>query len=91
MAFALVFPGQGSQFVGMGVDLANNFTAAKKVFQEVDDSLKQSLFKIISDGPESDLMLTENTQPALMAVSMAFVSVLNQESGYPIVAKSTIL
>ncbi len=91
MAFALVFPGQGSQFVGMGVDLANNFTAAKKVFQEVDDSLKQSLFKIISDGPENDLMLTENTQPALMAVSMAFISVLNQESGYPIVAKSSIL
>ena len=75
---AFIFPGQGSQFVGMGKDLAEAFPAAREVFQEIDDTLNQKLSKIMFEGPESDLNLTENTQPALMAVSMAVVRVLSQ-------------
>lgn len=73
---AFVFPGQGSQSVGMGKELAEAFPAAKLVFEEVDDALKQKLSKIIFEGPDTELNLTENTQPALMAVSMAVVRVL---------------
>ena len=71
MSTAFIFPGQGSQSVGMGKDLYDNFTEAKEVFQEVDDALSVNLSKIIFEGPDTDLNLTENTQPALMAVSMA--------------------
>lgn len=81
MKNAFVFPGQGSQFVGMGKDLAENFAAAREVFQEVDEVLKQNLFNLMSNGPEQELMLTANTQPALMAVSMAVVRVLEKEFG----------
>ncbi len=78
MTTAFVFPGQGSQAVGMGRDLAEAFPEARLVFQEVDDALGQHLFKIMSDGPDDLLTLTENAQPALMAVSMAVVRVLEQ-------------
>jgi len=75
---AFVFPGQGSQFVGMGKDLAEAFPVAREVFQEVDDVLNQKLSKIMFEGAESDLNLTENTQPALMAVSVAVARILQQ-------------
>ncbi len=76
MTRAFIFPGQGSQFVGMGKDLAEAFPEAKHTFQEVDDALGQNLSKIIFEGQEGDLNLTENTQPALMAMSMAVMNVL---------------
>lgn len=79
MASALVFPGQGSQFVGMGKDLADAFTVAREVFLEVDDALNENLSALMFDGDAQDLMLTQNAQPALMAVSMAVVRVLQQE------------
>lgn len=81
MSRALIFPGQGSQFIGMGKDLFENFSDAKEVFQEVNDSLSQDLTGIMFGGPESDLNLTENTQPALMAVSMAVIRVLQKQGG----------
>ena len=81
MATAFVFPGQGSQAIGMGKALFDNFAAAKAVFAEVDDALGQKLSDIIWNGPEVDLTLTENAQPALMAVSMAALFVLEAEYG----------
>jgi [acyl-carrier-protein] S-malonyltransferase len=75
---AFVFPGQGSQFIGMGKDLAEAFPVAREVFQEVDDTLGQNLSRITWEGAEADLNLTENTQPALMAVSMAVARILEQ-------------
>ena len=81
MKNAFVFPGQGSQFVGMGKDLAETFASAREVFQEVDDTLHQNLFDLMVNGPEQELTLTANTQPALMAVSMAIVRVLEKEFG----------
>ncbi len=81
MTFALIFPGQGSQAVGMGGDLADAFPVAKHVFQEVDDALGQKLFKLMREGPLEDLTLTENAQPALMAVSLAVTRVLEKEFG----------
>jgi [acyl-carrier-protein] S-malonyltransferase len=81
MARAFVFPGQGSQAVGMGVSLAEAFPAAREVFQEVDEALKQRLSKLMREGPESELTLTENAQPALMAVSLAALRVLEREFG----------
>lgn len=79
MTKAFVFPGQGSQFVGMGKELADNFESAKQVFEEVNEALHQDLFKIMVEGPELDLTLTSNAQPALMAHSMAVVRVLEKE------------
>ena len=81
MKYAFVFPGQGSQFVGMGKELADNFKSAKSVFEEVNDAISQNLFKIMVEGPESDLLLTTNAQPALMAHSMAVVRVLEKDFG----------
>lgn len=81
MSRALVFPGQGSQAVGMGSELADAFPAARHVFEEVDEALKQKLSKLMREGPESDITLTENAQPALMAVSVATVRVLEELSG----------
>lgn len=76
MTRALVFPGQGSQFVGMGKSLAEAYEPARLVFEEVNDALSQDLSKIMWEGPEDELRLTENTQPALMAVSMAVIRTL---------------
>lgn len=84
MKLAFLFPGQGSQAVGMGVELAEAFAAAKAVFQEVDEALGQNLFRLMRDGPLEELTLTENAQPALMAVSVAVVRTLATEFGQPI-------
>ncbi len=81
MAIAFVFPGQGSQAVGMGKDLAANFASAKAVFEEVDAALGQKLSQIMWEGPQETLTLTENAQPALMAHSLAVMRVLETEKG----------
>ncbi|MFT6106832.1 MAG: [acyl-carrier-protein] S-malonyltransferase [Rickettsiales bacterium] len=78
---AIVFPGQGSQIVGMGKDLFENFNTAKEVFNEVDDILSLNLSQIIFEGPAEDLTRTQNTQPALMAVSIALTQVMEKEFG----------
>lgn len=79
MTRAFIFPGQGSQFIGMGADLAAAFPEARHVFEEIDDALDQPLTRLMREGAESDLNLTENTQPALMAVSMAVIRVLERQ------------
>jgi len=84
MSRAFVFPGQGSQAVGMGADLAGAFATAREVFGEVDEALKQNLSKLMREGPESDLVLTENAQPALMAVSVAVARILEKDGGKPL-------
>ncbi len=84
MVSAFVFPGQGSQAIGMGKDLAGAFAAAREVFEEVDAALGQSLFRLMQEGPEEELTLTENAQPALMAVSIAAVRVIEKEGGKPL-------
>ena len=81
MAVAFVFPGQGSQTVGMGKALAANFAAARQVFAEVDEALGAKLSAIVFEGPQETLTLTENAQPALMAVSLATIRVLEAEAG----------
>jgi [acyl-carrier-protein] S-malonyltransferase len=84
MSLAFLFPGQGSQAIGMGSDLAEAFGSARAVFQEVDDALGQKLFKLMREGPEDELTLTENAQPALMAVSLAVIRVLEAEFSVPV-------
>ncbi len=84
MGIGFVFPGQGSQKVGMGKELADEFAVAKTVFDEIDEALGQKLSTIMWDGPDEQLLLTENAQPALMAVSMAVVRVLEAEHGITI-------
>ncbi|MBF0561163.1 MAG: ACP S-malonyltransferase [Alphaproteobacteria bacterium] len=81
MTRAFVFPGQGSQAVGMGRELADAFPLARQVFEEVDDSLRQNLTRLMFEGPDNELILTENAQPALMAVSLAVMRVLEKEGG----------
>src|SRR5580693_3461565 len=81
MSLAFIFPGQGSQAVGMGADLAEAFATAREVFQEVDDALGEKLSKLMREGPIETLTLTENTQPALMAVSLAVSRTLEKEFG----------
>jgi [acyl-carrier-protein] S-malonyltransferase len=78
---AFLFPGQGSQSVGMGKALSDASPAARELFQEVDDALSQKLFRIMVEGPESDLTLTENAQPAIMANAIATLRVLEKEGG----------
>lgn len=82
MSRAITFPGQGSQAVGMGKDLAEALVTAREVFEEVDDALSQKLTTIMFEGPEEDLILTENAQPALMAVSMAVMRVLERDGNF---------
>jgi [acyl-carrier-protein] S-malonyltransferase len=79
---AFVYPGQGSQYVGMGQEFAKAFASAREVFQEVDEALKQNLSQLMFVGDEATLKLTENTQPALMAVSMAIMRVLEKDVGF---------
>ena len=81
MSVAFVFPGQGSQAVGMGKALADAFASARQVFEEVDAALGEKLTKIIWEGPAETLTLTENAQPGLMAVSLAAMRVLEVEAG----------
>jgi [acyl-carrier-protein] S-malonyltransferase len=91
MTRAFVFPGQGSQAVGMGKDLADAFCVAREVFQEVDEALSQNLSKIMFEGPDDELVLTENAQPALMAVSMAVARVLEKEGNIKLADHCTMV
>jgi [acyl-carrier-protein] S-malonyltransferase len=84
---AFVFPGQGSQKIGMGVDLAQASASAREVFEEVDDALGQKLFAIMREGPEETLTLTENAQPAIMANAIAVLRVLEKEGGISLADK----
>jgi len=79
---AVIFPGQGSQYVGMGLDFYNKFESVKKTFDIVDKTLGFSLTNIILNGPESDLKLTQNTQPAIMTIGVCIFNVLNHEFGF---------
>ena len=88
---AFIFPGQGSQATGMGRDLAAAFAPAREVFGEVDEVLKQKLSKLMFEGPAEALTLTENTQPALMAMSMAVLRVLEHEGGFRLVDKAVLV
>lgn len=85
---AFIFPGQGSQSVGMGKALADASPAAREVFQEVDDALGQKLFQLMTEGPEDQLTLTENAQPAIMANAIATLRVLEKEGGVTLAAKA---
>lgn len=87
MAIAFVFPGQGSQAVGMGAELAKAYASARAVFDEVDAALGQALSQIMFNGPAETLTLTENAQPALMAVSLAVMRVLETEKGFRLADK----
>jgi len=91
MARAFIFPGQGSQDVGMGKALADAFPSARAVFDEVDDALGQKLSVIMWEGPKETLTLTENAQPALMAVSMAVMRVLETEKGFALPGNVTFV
>lgn len=91
MKYAFVFPGQGSQFVGMGKELAANFASAREVFDEVNDSLSEDLFKIMTEGPATELTMTANAQPALMAFSLALVRVLEKDFGICLKDKATFV
>ena len=85
---AFIFPGQGSQSVGMGKALFDASPVAREVFQEVDDALGQKLFQLMSEGPEDQLTLTENAQPAIMANAVATLRVLEKEGGVTLAAKA---
>jgi [acyl-carrier-protein] S-malonyltransferase len=91
MALAFVFPGQGSQAPGMGRDLAAAFPAAREVFQEVDEALKQNLSRLMFEGPAEELTLTANAQPALMAHSVAVLRVLEKEGGFDLPARVALV
>jgi [acyl-carrier-protein] S-malonyltransferase len=88
---AFVFPGQGSQSVGMGRDIAAAFAPAREVFEEVDDTLGQRLSKLMFEGPAEELTLTENAQPALMAMSLAVLRVMETEGGFRLREKAVVV
>jgi [acyl-carrier-protein] S-malonyltransferase len=88
MKRAFVFPGQGSQTPGMGQALAAAFPAARLLFEEVDEALSQNLTRLMFEGPEGELMLTENAQPALLAASLAVIRVLESEVGFDIAGQA---
>src|SRR6478752_7119404 len=88
MATAFIFPGQGSQAVGMGKALADAFAPARAVFEEVDAALGEKLTEVMWNGPAETLTLTENAQPALMAVSIAALRVLESEAGISVAANA---
>ncbi len=88
MSRAFVFPGQASQTVGMGAELAAAFPTAREVFEEVDDALSQRLSKLMFEGPDEELTLTENAQPAIVAVSLAVVRVLERDGGIRLAEKA---
>ena len=85
---AFIFPGQGSQSVGMGAGLAEASMTARAVFQEVDDALGQNLFRLMCEGPEDELQLTANAQPAIMATAIATLRVLEREGGISLADKA---
>ncbi len=89
--YAFIFPGQGSQSVGMGRDLAASFSAAREVFEEVDETLGQKLSQLMFEGPAEDLTSTENTQPALMAHSLAVLRVLEREGGLKLADRAALV
>ena len=91
MTRAFIFPGQGSQTVGMGRELADAFAAARQSFEEVDEALKQNLSRLMFEGPEADLTLTENAQPALMSVSLAVLRVIESEGGVELPAAAALV
>jgi [acyl-carrier-protein] S-malonyltransferase len=86
-----MFPGQGSQFIGMGQDLAESYASAREVFEEVDDALSQKLSTLMFSGEIEDLNMTENTQPALMAVSVAVARVLEEQGGFKLADKAAFV
>ncbi|MDP6388531.1 MAG: ACP S-malonyltransferase [Alphaproteobacteria bacterium] len=88
MTRAFLFPGQATQAVGMGQDLADAFTTAKLVFEEVDEALKQNLSRLMFQGPEDELLLTENAQPAILTVSLAVATVLEKDCNINLVEKA---
>lgn len=91
MSLAFVFPGQGSQAVGMGQALAEAFPVARHTLQEVDDALEQHLSRLMFEGPEDELRLTANAQPALMAASLAALRVFEQEGGRPLAERAAFV
>jgi [acyl-carrier-protein] S-malonyltransferase len=88
---AFIFPGQGSQAVGMGRDLAVAFSTAREVLEEIDETLKQNLSRLMFEGPGEELVLTENAQPALMAHSLAVLRVLEKEGGFKLRQKAAVV
>jgi len=91
MSRAFIFPGQGSQAVGMGRELAESFVTARDVFQEVDEALSQNLSRLMWEGPLEDLTLTENAQPAIMAVSLAVVRTLEAQGNFRLADKASFV
>ena len=91
MTLGFIFPGQGSQVVGMGRTLAEAFRDARHTLQEVDEALKQNLSRLIAEGPEDELTLTENAQPALMAVSLAVLRVLETQGGLDVASDCALV